>query len=108
MAGKLKGDVEAPRGAVFDYEPCDKCKGYMKQGIILISVDEEKSRSDTKNPYRTGGWVVVAEDYIKRVVDSPMQEVLLEKRVGFVPDAAWEAMGLEEANIYVQSNGTLQ
>ena len=56
LLGKLKGDVEAPHHVSFDQEPCDKCKEYMAQGIILISVDEAKSKSDMRNPYRTGGW----------------------------------------------------
>lgn len=101
LLGKLEGDAEAPRKAVFDYEPCGKCKGYMKQGVILISVDEEKSKGDLKNPYRTGGWVVMSEDYIKRVVAHPLREVLLEKRVGFVPDETWEVLGLKEASEHV-------
>jgi hypothetical protein len=96
LLGKLKGDVEAPKNVVFDYEPCDKCKDYMKQGIILISVDEEKSKNDHQNPYRTGGWVVVSDDYIKRVVDPPLRDTLLKKRVGFVPDEAWEMLGLKQ------------
>lgn len=96
LLGKLKGDAEAPKGMAFDQEPCDQCKDYMKQGIILISVDEKKSKNDLKNPYRTGGWVVVTDDYIKRVVDPPLRDTLLKKRVGFVPDEAWEMLGLKQ------------
>lgn len=43
LLGRLPGDAEAPRQAVFDEEPCDKCLEWMKQGIILISVDESQS-----------------------------------------------------------------
>lgn len=46
-----------------DYEPCDKCKKLMKQGIILVSVRDGESPS---NPYRTGGFVVIKEDAVKR------------------------------------------
>ncbi len=45
LFGKLKGDVEAPLKVCLghDSEPCYECKKYMKMGIILISVDEDKS-----------------------------------------------------------------
>lgn len=98
LMGKLKGDVEAPRGAVFDYEPCDKCKEHMNQGVILISVDEEKSKGDMKNPYRTGGWCVVKDEVVGRMVTDPeLRETILKQRVAFIPDDAWELLGLKEA-----------
>lgn len=98
LLGHLKGDVEAPRGAVFNMEPCDKCREYMEKGVILISVDEAKSASDPKNPYRTGGWCVVSDDFISRVVTPPeLRDTILKQRVAFLPDEVWEALGLREA-----------
>lgn len=95
LFGMLKGDVEAPRKAVINDEPCDKCKGYMEQGIILISVDEKLSKDDMQNPYRTGEWCVVKEEFLKRTVTSPeLLEAILKKRVCFLPDDAWDRMGL--------------
>lgn len=41
-------------------DPCDKCRDYMEQGILLISVDPKRTQ-DRHNPYRTGGWVVIKE-----------------------------------------------
>ena len=37
--------VEEMHGKVLDFmpEPCDECKSYMEQGILLISIDEEKT-----------------------------------------------------------------
>ncbi len=97
LLGKLKDDAEAPRGAVFNHEPCDKCNGYMEQGVILISVDEAKSASDMKNPYRTGGWCVVSDNFVKRVVTpQELQDTILKQRVAFIPDEAWELLGLKE------------
>jgi hypothetical protein len=95
LLGALPGDAEAPRRGVLNHEPCSKCKGYMKQGVILISVDEKKSKSDLQNPYRTGGWVVVKEEAVKRMVNEPtLRDAVLRQRVCFLPDDAWEKMGL--------------
>jgi len=95
--GLLRGtnDAEARRKAVWDEEPCDACKGHMAQGVILISVDEKLTGEDTNNPYRTGGWCVVTDDFIKRVVDPPgLLRMILKKRVAFIPDDAWKKLGL--------------
>ncbi len=97
LAGRLPGDQEAPRDAVWDKEPCDKCAGYMEQGIILISVDEKRSK-DPQNPYRTGGWAVVTEDFIRRIVQPPeLADGICKVRVAFVPDVAWQMLGLDKA-----------
>ena len=78
-----------PRMAVYDHEPCDKCKDWMKQGIILISVQQG---SDQKNPHRTGGWIVVKEDAFKRIFKDSNEA--LRKRIAFVEDEVWDAVGL--------------
>jgi len=94
LAGKLPGDIEAPRGVVWDKRPCDKCKGFMEQGIILISVDEAKT-TDPQNPWRTDGWVVVKEEAVRRMVIPPeLVEHICKSRVCFVPDDAWDKLGL--------------
>ena len=38
LFGKLKGDAEAPRSVLLNYEPCEKCKAVMAQGTTVISV----------------------------------------------------------------------
>ena len=78
-----------PRMAVYDHEPCDKCKDWMKQGIILISV---RRGSDRKNPHRTGGWVVIREDAFKRIFRD--SDEALRKRIAFVEDEVWDTVGL--------------
>ena len=77
----------APMHMCLDTTPCDKCQGHMKQGIILISVKDGESGD---NPYRTGGWCVVKEEAMLQVTTPKM----LEKRMMFVPDSAWEQLGL--------------
>ena len=78
-----------PKIAVYDHEPCDKCKEWMEQGIILISV---RQGSDAKNPFRTGGWAVIREDAFKRIFKD--SDEALKKRVAFVEDEVWDAVGL--------------
>lgn len=79
---------KAPRHMCLDTAPCDKCKGYMKQGVILISVKDGESG---ENPYRTGGWCVVKKEAMLNVINDPS---LLDTGVMFVPDQAWEMLGL--------------
>ena len=90
--GKLKGDAEAPRDFVLDHAPCDTCKDYMDKGVILISV---RDGEEGDNPYRTGGWVVVTDEAIPRfVTNEAICEETLKKRIAFVPDEAWDMLGL--------------
>lgn len=105
LLGRLKGDVEAPRSGVIDFEPCDKCKGHMEQAVILISIDPDKSDKDDQNPYRTGGWVVMAEQWVHRVLPKPIAEDLLKRRVAFVPDADWDALGLPRGEVDGKDGG---
>lgn len=96
VPGLMRGDVEAPHKAAWDMEPCDKCKGWMADGVIFISVRDGESGD---NPYRTGGWCVVTEDFIKRAVQpQAMHDHVLKARVAFVPDAAWDALKLPRGN----------
>ena len=81
---------QAPMHMCLDTSPCDKCKEYMKQGVILISVKDGESGN---NPYQTGGWCVVKREAMEKMVDDPK---LLDKGMMFVEDAAWKMMGLPE------------
>lgn len=77
-------------------EPCDKCKGYMEQGIILIGVDEKKT-TDMENPWRTGRFAVITEDAVRRLFDPPeLVEQVCEQRVCFMPDEVFEMLGIPE------------
>ena len=75
---------EAPRHAVWDHRPCDQCRDYMKQGIILIGVigvDEAKS-GDRSKPYRTGQFVVVSEAWVRRTLNDPQENGLCPRKLG--------------------------
>ena len=93
LMGKLRGDAEAPRRAVFDYEPCDKCKGHMKQGVIFISCLDG---TEDKGPeaYRTGGFWVIKPEALGFIQPDELRESILKSRVCFIPDSAAREMGL--------------
>lgn len=93
LLGRLPEDKEAPRNMVFDYEPCDECKSFMEQGIILISVDSALTK-DRTNPYRTGGWWVVTEEAVRRIFDKKVVDQICTRRFAFVEDSACSVIGL--------------
>ena len=81
-----------PSVGCIDKIPCAKCEELMKQGTILISV---KDGEDGDNPYRTGGWVVIKDEAIRGMIrPTALAEDIIRTRIAFVPDQAWDAMGL--------------
>lgn len=102
LAGRLKGDMEAPHSAVWDRRPCDKCAGLMTQGVMLLSVRDGESGD---NPHRTGAMVVVRDDVIRRLVGpEELVEQIIKSRVCFVPDEAWDKMGLPRGAVEKEDN----
>jgi len=89
--------IKEMHGKAINKEPCNQCKKYMKEGIIVISVDEEKSNGDLDNPYRTGGWWVVKEDYIKRIVKKEFCDEVLKTRIMFMEDQICRDFGMFKA-----------
>lgn len=87
LAGAMKGDAEAPRQAVWNYEPCDKCAEHMKQGIMLINVSNN-------GEWRTGKMVVLKEEAVRRIFFGDVVEEVLKKRCAFVDQETWNAIGL--------------
>lgn len=144
LPGRMKDDAQAPQNVVWDRSPCDKCLGYMKQGVILISARDNTreckclrcnhewlepvklsmntpnlsgestihcpecssiavsaspiKQEDMTNPYRTGGWVVVAEHFIREAISSEEAANVLKSRVAFVQDSVWDHWGLPRTN----------
>jgi hypothetical protein len=94
LFGARLGGREAPREVVMDMSPCDDCKKLMTLGVILLSVDESRT-DDPQNPYRTGGFAIVKDSYIRSAVVPPeLAEDICKHRVAFIPDHAWDGLGL--------------
>lgn len=90
-------DVQAPRRAVWNMDPCDTCKGHMAAGVILIEVME--SGPVEGEPTRTGGFAVVRDEAIRRLVnDSELVASIIRKRVCFMPREAWAIIGLPKGD----------
>ena len=84
LPGRLRGDAEAPRRAVWSMEPCRKCKDWMKQGVMVI-----EATGDADAPCRTGRLWVLKDDAIKRIFNPGMAEQSIRRRCAFIdPDAA--------------------
>lgn len=93
LLGRLPGDAEAPRQAVFDKVPCPKCADLMKQGVFFIQVRD--GETDQHNPYRTGRLCVLRDEAVQRLVQpAELAADILKKRVRFVEQSVWNALGL--------------
>lgn len=83
LLGKLKGDVEAPKNAILDYEPCDKCKEMMSQGVTLIEVEmtpySENQPPISGNAYPSGRFVVVKPEALNVPMEAGQKALMLSK-----------------------------
>ncbi len=93
LAGKLPNDQKAPPKHVWNMEPCDECREWMSKGVILISIDDLLTVDDN-TPWRSGGWMVVKEDDVRRFFDKAGARQGINDRFLFVTDEAWNAIGL--------------
>jgi len=70
----------------------------MKQGIILISISNDTTEKDMQgpipNPYRTGGWVVVKQNAIEKMLSGSMLEFAIKNKFMFMDDETWDLVGL--------------
>ncbi len=102
LTAKRAAQVKQLHGKTMDLTPCSKCLAYMKRGIIVITIDPEKSEPwwDTvvdrlPNPRRTGGWFVVADDVIRQsITDETLLNHVLQCRWTFMDHAAAKLIGL--------------
>lgn len=89
-------DISAAHNHIVDMEPCDKCKEFMQQGVILVSIkDGESQEGDPPNPYRTGGWWVVREEAAKRIFEESNID-FTKQRFIFIEDSVAEKVGLKK------------
>ena len=113
---KKLGDVSEFHNKVVSMNPCSKCEGYMKLGIIILTFDEGRSETNwhqpkpvrvktgynsfkeepgMPNPFRTGGMFVISEDAFKRAFTGDgIIEFGLRMRFMFMEHNAAMAMGL--------------
>ena len=80
LLGALKGDAEAPRNLILDYEPCDSCREAFSKGVLIVGVSEHAP--DGRPPiaegfYPTGSYVVASKDFIKRAWEPEKAEEVL-------------------------------
>jgi hypothetical protein len=97
---KTRNDINRAHGACIDLDPCTTCRDWMRQGIILIGIDPARSDPDWNrfplpNPYRTGGFAVVREEAVVRIIkEGPARDFALRHRWTFIEEAAARALGL--------------
>lgn len=96
LMGKLPGDAKAPMRAILDYEPCDKCKAAMAQGIALIGVTATPNnpgqppirQKDAGDLYPTGSLVVMKPDAIRRMLpDNSMADDIITHGKSYVDES---------------------
>lgn len=89
-------EAEKLHGALVGWldKPCEECQKHMEQGIIIITIDSERTKDET-NPHRTGGLFLVTEDYIKRLIDNDdkLLTEILKHRFTFIEHKMAEALG---------------
>lgn len=97
---KNANTVRSMSGKVIDMTPCSKCDDLMKQGVILITFDPKQSdpewyKSNFPNPYRTGGFFVVKDDAMRRIItDKRVLDFALKQRWVFIEHEVGEKLGL--------------
>ena len=100
LTKKCAEAVKAMHHKVVSTEPCPTCQKWMKDGIILITIDEVKSgkgweKDKIPNPHRTGGFFVVKEGFVEKVFAAPKAVAFAKKhRWLFISHEAAEQVGL--------------
>jgi hypothetical protein len=88
---------------VIDMAPCDKCKDYMKQGILFISIKNDTTADQMKgpipNPYRTGDWAVIKEEAVKNALEGSFLDFALKNRFMFITDLGWDELGIPRTEV---------
>lgn len=112
-SGQPLHDLEPANGKVIDMEPCQECEELMKKGVILLTIDSAKSDKNWNkppddrhlpperrerwmpNPHRTGGFFVLTDDAIRRLISpEEMASHIIKYRWSFIEHEAAERLGL--------------
>lgn len=94
LFGKLKGDVEAPKHFIMDYEPCDACRNAFKAGVLFLGVTKDQP-ADRRPPiadslYPTGSFFVLKRDAVSKIFSEEDTAVFLKSGKVFVEQPALE------------------
>lgn len=68
--------------------PCLKCEQFMRQGIICIGIDPERT-TDPSNPYRDGNWCVITLHAMRKLLKPEMQALVARTRCAFIDTPTW-------------------
>jgi hypothetical protein len=85
--GKRGEDIEAPKEAVFDYEPCEACKKLIGDNVLVIGAEPQTDMNILpiqKGLTPTGSWCVMTEEAVGRVFqlnDDDKKAVSLHKKL---------------------------
>ena len=83
---------------VVDMTPCSECADYMKQGIIIIGIEDGEDPNKDINVKRTGHFVVVVSELfenLKQVVkDTEVIDRILESRWTFMESEMMSKLGI--------------
>ena len=96
MDTKLR-DVFEKKVGIISMEPCNQCKEYMEQGIIIIGVKDntpvEEFKEEFPNPYRTGQFLVVKDIAIEDLLEEgELLNNILENRFTFMEETVLKEM----------------
>lgn len=68
---KKHEDIEAPKHAILDFEPCEECVKNMAKGFTVIEATTEPNNTTNtelqKGVYPTGNWVVIKNEAAQRI-----------------------------------------
>lgn len=102
LLGKLKGDVEAPKRAIYNYNPCNPCIQRFEAGIALVEISttplvEHHMPIDTQEGqalYPTGKVVVLTPGGFEKIRAMLNVEVAPDQKKMYVEVGFFEATGL--------------
>jgi hypothetical protein len=112
LLGKLPGDKAAPMKAVLDFEPCEKCKAFMDQGITLIGVSTKQPETGVpsigEGLYPTGAWSVIKEEseFCQQLLNAESEErkeAILKSRKCLIDDEVLRSI-IAGANMEEEAN----
>lgn len=103
LLGRNKGK-EAPRHTILSYEPCQKCKDGMAQGITCIEASEvpntpnQPSMDPKRDVYPTGSFSVIKEEAAERIFgQSPFWADMQRLRKAYLDKSTYKMIFGKEA-----------